>query len=376
MIIAINARLLRTGQLEGIGTFTSQIFRTLIKRHPEHTFHFIYDHRDFSIIGEHPNVVHHYLLPPARRPWLFAIWFNWALPRLIRRIKAEGLISPDGHASLNCPVPQLLVIHDLNFLHHPEYLPKKYSRYWNQHTPLAVKHATRLATVSAFSQQDLARSFGLNPQHISVVPNGVSADFKPIDALRKKEQQHKWTGGHPYFIFVGSLHPRKNLKNIIEAWRLHYTQFSQPAHLLVVGAHMWGDDDSVFDLPLELASAVHRVSRLDGLDLQLALAAAEGLIFTSWFEGFGIPILEAFSSGTPVITSPLSALPEIGGDAAFYAEPGLPQEIADRMNFILSNPEETKRKVNLGLARAREYTWENSATALWDAWLNTLHANA
>lgn len=373
MIIAVNTRLLKPSHLEGIGVFTSQIFSRIIQFYPEHEFHFIYDHRDFSVIGEHRNVKHHCIFPPARRPWLFDWWFDYSLPRLLKKIKADVFVSPDGHGSLRCPCPQLTVIHDLNFVHFPQYLPKKYAQYWNRHTPQIVRKADRIATVSEFSKRDLINTYSLSSHKIEVLCNGYSEDAMPLGEAEKQMAQNRFAKGKRYWIYVGSIHPRKNVEGMLAAFDQFCAQSEDDIDLVLVGTPLF--DKVITDkLKPEMLHAhrVHATGRLDGTLLYQAIAGAEGLLLLSHYEGFGIPLVEAFACGVPVLTARNSALEEVGGDVVFYANNNAVSDMTDQMKLFASDIQRREKCIEGGGKRKEQYTWKKAAEGMWQSILNTI----
>ncbi len=368
MKIAINTRLLKPGKLEGIGRFTLEILLRIIQRHPEHEFHLLFDHSDFSLIPSSKNVFCHHLFPPARRPWLFDWWFNWSVPRKLKKLRADIFVSPDGHGSLRCPCPQLNVIHDLNFVHYPELLPAKYARYWNQHTRELVKKTTRIATVSQFSKIDIQQTFGISPGKIDVLCNGANPNWGPIDHSHQTEVRNQYTNGKPYFIFIGSLHPRKNLDRILQAFQ-HFKKNHPDHHFVIVGAALFGKSaqEAYGHIP-----DVHWLGRKDGDDLLTLLAASNGLVMVSLYEGFGIPIIEALQCDVPVVAGNNSSMPEIGGDAILYADALSVENIAQQLG-ILSHFDTQHQQWHLAKNRIlQEYTWEKATDLFWHSIQQTL----
>ena len=183
--IALNARLLVANKLEGIGWFTHECFSRIAANHPEHQFLLLFDRRPDSMFdyGDHVEVKH--LWPPARRPMLYDWWFDYSVTRAIRRWNADVFVSTDGFLSRRTSISQLAVIHDLNFMHHPEWMPPREARYYQNRFPQFASIATRLATVSAYSQNDLVEQFGLDQQRIDVVPNAPAADYAVLDEERQ-----------------------------------------------------------------------------------------------------------------------------------------------------------------------------------------------
>ena len=355
MRIAINTRLLKPQQLEGIGRFTLETVKRIIEQHPEHEFHLLFDHFQRELIPEGKNVVHHTLFPPARRPFLFDWWFNCSVPFLLKRIQADVFVSPDGHGSLHCPCPQLTVIHDLNFLHHPEFLPAQYAKYWNRTTPLVVQKTTRIATVSEFSKQDLIQSFALPANKMDVLCNGVNA---PQLDLHQPTQ--------PYFVFVGALHPRKNLPNTLKAFEIFHAQHPE-FELKIVGQPLFQDSKIQ-----EKQTGVTWLGRVDHEALFPLLQNSSGLIMVSHYEGFGIPILEALHCNVPVLAGDNTSMPEIGGKCCLYANSNDINEIANKMKDLIAvdtqdNDWQEERKSIL-----KKYTWERAADLLWGSILKTI----
>ncbi len=373
MIIAINTRLLKPLQMEGIGVFTHQVLLKLIQRFPEHEFHLIYDHGDFSVIGKRSNVVHHRLFPPARRPWLFDWWFDYSLPRLLKKIKADIFVSPDGHGSLRCPCPQLTVIHDLNFFHFPQYLPKKYARYWNRHTPQIVRKVNRIATVSEFSKQDLINTYSLSSHKIDVLCNGYSEEAQPLEEAEKQNARNRFAKGKRYWVYVGSIHPRKNVQGMLAAFDQFCGLSEADIHLVLVGTPLFDHVNAdKLTSAMRHADRVHGTGRLEGALLYQAIAGSEGLLLLSHYEGFGIPLVEAFACGVPVLTARNSALQEIGGDVVFYANNNSETDMVENMLAFASNPIQKQRFVEEGLIRKEEYTWSKAAEGMWQSILNTI----
>ena len=373
MIIAVNTRLLKPFQMEGIGVFTHQVLLKLIQRFPEHEFHLIYDHSNFSVIGEHPNVQHHRVFPPARRPWLFDWWFDYSLPRLLRKIKADIFISPDGHGSLRCPCPQLTVIHDLNFVHFPQYLPRKYARYWNRHTPAVVRVSDRIATVSEFSKQDLIHTYSLSADQIDVLCNGYSEGWKPLSENEKTSARNHFANGRRYWVYVGSIHPRKNVQGMLAAFDQFCQQSASDIDLVLVGTPLFENSAAKqWTSGLRNAHRVHWTGRLEGTSLHQAMAGSEGLLLLSHYEGFGIPVVEAFACGVPVLTANNSALEEIGGDVVFYANNHSVEDMAEKMNELAFNEIQREKCVAGGLQRKENYTWDKASEALWESILKTI----
>lgn len=365
MRIAVNTRLLLPGKLEGIGWFAHEALKRITKAHPEHRFIYFFD-RPFDPAFVHaPNVEPVVLPPPTRHPLLYRLWFNHRLPAALRRRQADVFLSPDGYLSLRTEVPQLAVIHDLNFEHYPEDLPRAYSRYYRRFFPEFARRAARIATVSEFSKSDIAKLYGIPKQRIDVVYNGVGSIFRPLPEHLRGRARQKLTAGQPYFVCVGSLHPRKNIARLLEAFDRMAAQ--QPeARLVVVGEDFWWDERMKAAWKrMQHADRVVFTGRLQQEELYHTLADALGLVFVSYFEGFGIPLVEAMKCGVPVVAARATSLPEVAGEAAVYCDPFSVDSIAGAMLRLWREPDLRERLVRLGLERAERFSWGHTAEGLW-----------
>jgi glycosyltransferase involved in cell wall biosynthesis len=366
MKIAVNTRLLMPGKLDGIGWFTYETMRRIVKDHPEHTFYFIFD-RNYSnevIFGD--NVVPVVLAPPTRHPLLWYVWFELRIPRLLRKIGADLFLSTDGFISLHSDVPSVNVIHDINFEHRPRDLPWLSRKYYRNFYPRYAHAATRLATVSEYSRRDIINTYEIDEDKIDLVYNGASKNFFPVTSERAEEVRDRYTGGAPYFIFVGSIHPRKNIRNLLRAFELFREEHRSPFKLVIVGKKFFLTKAMEDQLEqMKYKKDVIFTGRLDSEDMNDILASAWALTFVPFFEGFGIPLVEAMNCDIPILASKVTSLPEIAGDAAIYAEPESPGSIRDGMIRIVREEGLREQLVEKGKIRRKRYSWDNTARELW-----------
>lgn len=366
MNIAVNTRLLLDGKLDGIGWFSYETLRRMVYDHPEHTFYFIFDRKysEEMLFGD--NVVPVILPPPTRHPFLWYFWFEFRIPGLLRRIKADLFLSPDGFLSLCSPVPSVDVIHDINFEHRPGDLPWLSRRYYRHFMPRYARKATRLATVSEYSRRDIINTYDIPEEKIDLIYNGASKNFYPVDTTRADAIREKYTGGAPYFIFVGSVHPRKNIVNLLKAFQLFREEYKSDFRLVIVGKKIFMTNAIEDQLEkMENRDDVIFTGRLSPGDLNDVMASAWALTFVPFFEGFGIPLVEAMSSEIPILASNVTSLPEIAGDAAIYAEPESPGSIRDGMIRIVKEEGLREALIKKGKKRRERYSWDNTANELW-----------
>jgi glycosyltransferase involved in cell wall biosynthesis len=366
--IAVNTRLLLKNKLEGIGWFTFESLKRITQQHNNHEFIFIFDrpfHKDFIFSDNITPVV---VGPPARHPLLYHIWFNISLKRILKKYKADVLLSPDGYLPLNTKVKTLAVFHDLNFEHYPNNIPPANRYYYKKYFPKFAQKANRLATVSNFSKKDIVNLYKIDESKIDVVFNGANKGFKPLSVKEKHLARKKYTQGKDYFIFIGALNPRKNLVNLLKAFDEFKKADKRDIKLLIVGEKMFNTGETFVTFEnMQYKSQVLFTGRLQDNELQNALASALALTYVSYFEGFGIPIVESFYAETPVITSNVTSMPEVAGDAAVLVDPFSIDDIAKALTQLSDNEELRNNLIAKGRERRKIFDWQITADLLWNA---------
>lgn len=367
MNIAVNARLLLKDRLEGIGWFSYETLRRITQQHPEHQFFFIFD-RPFSdefVFGSnvHPIVA----FPPTRHPILWYLFFEFSIPKILKKYDIDLFVSTDGWLSLRTKVPQVDVIHDLNFEHFGDFIVKPIvKRYYKHFFPKFAERAARIATVSEFSKQDIHALYGVPLGNIDVVYNGANELFQPISEAEKVATRAEFAQGSDYFVFVSAMHKRKNLVNLFRAFDLFKERTGSDVKLVLVGSKVWwrGEIEEAF-LQMRHKDSVIFLGRLQPQALKCVLASAIALVYASFFEGFGIPILEAFCAETAVITSNTTSMPEIAGDAALLVNPYEAGEIAEAMCRLFSDGALRTELIGKGRIQRQRFSWDATAAKLW-----------
>lgn len=372
MRIAINTRLLLEGKMDGIGWFTFETVKRMVQAHPEHEFFFFFDRQPSNIFLFANNIHPVILYPQARHPVLWYLFFEWSITRALKKYRIDLFLSPDGWMSLRTNVPTLTVIHDLNFEHSTDYLRPSHQRYMTYFFPKFAKKATRIATVSQFSKDDIAETYSISHEKIDVVYDGAHTDYKPISSSEKAFVQNKYSGGNPYFIFIGTISKRKNLTNTLLAFDIFKESDTQNYKFLVVGSRFWwGEELEHAYSNMQHKDDVIFLGRAESNVLSQLLGASEALLYVSLFEGFGIPIIEAFQAEIPVISSNCTSIPEVAGDAALLVNPNEPSEIASAMTKILTHPEMVQNLVAKGRVQRELYSWDRTANLLWNSLMKT-----
>ncbi|HEY1031215.1 MAG TPA: glycosyltransferase family 1 protein [Flavipsychrobacter sp.] len=367
MRIAVNTRLLLQGKLEGIGWFTHQTLERMVRKHPEHEFIFFFDRPyDPSFIFA-PNVTPVVIPPQARHPLLFYMWFEWGVPYMLRKYKADVFLSPDGYMSLSTKVPTCLVIHDLAFEHYPEHFVRSHKMYWRHYSPRFARKAARIATVSTYSKDDIVKHYGINADNIDVVYNGAHAEYRPLSWQEREDVKTKYADGCEYFVFAGALHPRKNIVNLLKAFIAFKKRQRSNMKLVIVGRYAWKYEE-VIEMREEMPfkEDVKWVGYMHVDELSKVIGGAYALVYPSLFEGFGIPILEALKCEVPAIVSNTSAMPEVAGDAGLLVDPTDVQDIATKMEMLHKDETLRKKLIEASKEQVKKFSWDQSADRLWD----------
>lgn len=362
MKIAVNTRFLLTDKLEGIGWFTHEVVRRLVAWHPDWEFVFLFDRPfdDRFLFG--PNVSGIVVPPPARHPVLWYLWFEWTLPAALRRCGADVFFSPDGFCSLSTPVKTLMVTHDLAHLHFPAEIPLAARYYYHHFVPRYLRRADAVVAVSEFTKSDIVGNYGLAAGKIAVSCNGCREGFVPLSPDNQTLVRTKYSGGQPYFLYVGAVHPRKNIHRLIQAFDRFKTITGAPVKLLIGGRFTWqtGTIRSAWE------AAVHKedilfMGYVPEAELPELTASALALTYVSLFEGFGVPLLEAMHCDTPVLTSNVSSMPEVAGDAALKVDPENVEQIVAALKNLYEDATLRKTLIEAGRHQRTFYTWDAAA---------------
>jgi glycosyltransferase involved in cell wall biosynthesis len=376
MHIAVTTRfLLPGGHLEGLGRYTAEILRELVQQHPDCTFHFLFDRAYDARYLFGPNVVPHVLYPPARHPILMLAWYEGAVGWWLRQHQPAALLSPEGFTVLGTTVPRVMVVHDLVYRHRPQDMHRLIRQYYRYFTPRFARAAEQLVAVSEATRQDLGAQFGLATAPIKVAYNAPAAHFQLQPAAAQAAMRAQFSQGQPYFLFVGALQPRKNLSHLLQAFGLFKAEGGEAVasvQLLIVGRQAW-QAGPIFEaykaLPAAVQAAVRFTGRVSEDDLAGLYAAALATVYVPFFEGFGLPVVEAQASGCPVLTSNLSSLPEVAGGAAaaLLCDPYQPAAIAQGLAQLHQDAALRERLRAAGLVNVTRYSWARSAAVVWEA---------
>lgn len=289
------------------------------------------------------------------------LWEQYTLPRL-----CEGrlLWSPGNTGPLSV-AHQVVTIHDASTLDHPEWFSRKFALWYRFLLPRLAKKVRKVITVSEFSRQRLVETCGIPTSQIEVVPNGIDSRFRPAGEDDVKSFRDKNHLDRPYFVYLGSLEPRKNVDRLLKAWK----QLAwKEGELVLAGAPGKIFRDRGYT---ELPQGIRLWGRVAEEDLTRLLTGAVGFVFPSLYEGFGFPALEAMACGCPALVSGTTSLPEVCGPAfdsstgtgnAIYFDPLNSEALTAGIRQLIDLNETARGQLRRnGIARAMEFNWDHSA---------------
>ncbi len=301
---------------------------------------------------------------PLSRRRIDQLWFRAGIPVPLRLLAgpADLIYSPDFTAPPDRQTPRIVTIHDLSFLICPERAPAPLRRYLSAVVPAQVANAARVLAVSELTRTDLIERLNTHPARVTVVPNGVEERFfqsVPLDESTRRQL------GLPanYLLTVGTLEPRKNHTTLFAALQLLPHWCDLP---LVVAGRLGWDYAPI----LRAAEPLRQSGRVILLDyvaeemLPGLYAGAAAMIYPSWYEGFGLPVLEALAAGVPVVAADVPALREVAGDTALFAPPASAEALSEAIEHTLDAGQQSAAERERRRQRARRYSWDDAGRKL------------
>ena len=291
------------------------------------------------------------------------LWMQWSLRRQVNQLHLDVCHFTNSVAPLWLRCPSVLTIHDMTLWLYPSFHPRRRLLTMRPIIPKAARQAKAIIAVSRSAKKDIVRILDVPPEKVKVIYEAPGAEFRPMNGSPDLGFAKKiFDLPEEFILHVGTLEPRKNLVRLLEAFAELRLNGAMKHHLVFVGKAGWGFNN-IFATVEELGIEQY-VSFLDYVPSRWLAAIynlADVLIYPSLYEGFGLPLVEAMASGTPVITSPNGALREIAADAAAYVEPEEVSSIIEILNMVLSNKSVRYDLAEKGLARSAGFSWEKTA---------------
>lgn len=366
--IAVNTRLVVKEKMDGIGWFTLETMSRIAQNHPEHTFCFLFDRKPNPSFQFSENVIPVVVQPITRLPALLKFWNSVSVPLILKKLKPDLYLSPDGFLPPNPSAKAMVVIHDLNFEHFPEFIPKQYRAFYHKWVRRSASAASKILTVSQFSKDDIVGTFQIEPEKIDVVYSGLNRFIEPPSNQQLTLAKQTYGLDQPYFIVPGTLHPRKNIHGTIRAFS-RFRQSSNTSHKLVFAGNKKGmtpDMRRAFN-ESQVKNDIIFTGRITDSVMNSLIWGADALLFMSLYEGFGLPLLEAAAAGIPAITSSASSMPEIADGTALLVDPLNVEEMANAMARIVHDRFLRHQLVSASASLTDRYSWDRTAYLTWQS---------
>jgi glycosyltransferase involved in cell wall biosynthesis len=346
----------------GVGVYTTQILH-----------HMAVDRPDCRLVvfgppGGSPHVpdASYRLLPQMRFIGRHMLW-----PVQIRRLAPDAYFGAAGALPLGrIGCPSVITIHDLAIYREPGWFPRQ-PLSTGYVVPRSVLRAERVIAVSENTARDVVKIFGIDRSRIDVVPHGISPRFRPLGSEDLAEARARLKLPERFILFVGTVEPRKNLETLLEAWAM----MRDRPDLVVVGEWGWLYE-GIKERMERMGPSLHHVQGLDPGELPAVYSLARVLAHPAWYEGFGLPPLEAMACGTPVVVSDRSSLPEVVGDAGLVVPADQPEAWRKALEEVIGDTDLAADLRRRGILRAAQFSWPRAAQLTWRAIDRAIKARA
>lgn len=356
--IGIDARLTYYTQ-GGIAQYTQHIIRELAGLDAAHSFFILQSRKDMRDLAVGPGQQRISCWTPAHH-WLERV----ALTLELLPHRLDLLHSPDFIPPIDGRFRSVITVHDLAFVRYPQFLTEASRRYYAGQIDAAVQRADAIIAVSEATRDDLIDLLSVPLEKIAVIYEAASEQFRPpaqgeVERLRRKHDLPE-----PYILFVSTVEPRKNVEGLLRAYDRLQAELPEPPLLVIVGGKGWLYDETLaLYEQLGLGERVRWLGNVPYQDLPAFYAGAAVFCLPSFYEGFGLPPLEAMACGAPVVVSDRASLPEVVGEAGLYVDPVDPDSIADALHRVLTDNALAASLRQRGLERAEEFSWCKAAAA-------------
>lgn len=366
MRIAVDTRFLHSNEVPDLRNFTNEVFGRLAVQHTEHEFIFFTDSLVTDPVTFPQNVTTVAITPKPTNLLLYKWWYDVKLSFALKKYKADVFIATYGLVSLTTSIPQVLLVRDLAFLKKRNYSLRNDYRYSKKYASSFIKRSRAIVALSEFVKDELVSVYKLKKEDIQTLGSGADASFKPVEWERREEAKDRFAEGCEYFVFTGGLHPHASLINLLKAFSIFKKWQKTNMKLVIAGKFYPGSEKELHKLrSYKYRNEVFIKKDVSETETAEIVAASYAMVFPSSYEGFAGPVLEAMKCEVPVITSANSSMSEIAADAALYADPAKPEDIAEQMKKLFKDEQLRNKMIQVAKERSKAYSWDKTSTLLW-----------
>ena len=312
-----------------------------------------------------------FVLRDIRGPLARIRYDQFGFVRDARRVGADLLHYPANVGNLRRGMRQIVTIHDLSFLHHPEWFRAGRALYYRHGVARSVRLAERVITVSQATADDVRSRFALGADKVRAVPNGLDKRFRPASPEAQARAREQYRLPDRFLLYVGTHEPRKNLPRLVRAWSA--VAGNCPLDLVLAGRQGWKTEPIRREAEASPSrDRIHFPGYIEDADLPALLSAARAFVYPSLFEGFGLPVLEAMACEVPVVAADTSSLPEVAGDAAFLVDPLDEGALGAALVRIATDAALRQDLRKKGIDRAKRFSWDRTAEQTLDVYREVL----
>ena len=338
----------------GVGVYTTQIVHAMAVDRPDCRMVVYGPPGGFSHV---PDATYR-LMPQTR---FIGRHLRW--PALIRKLKPSAYFGPAGALPLGAVgAPSVITIHDLAIYRNAGWFPARQPLSTRLVVPRSVLRSDGIVAVSENTARDIVEIFGVDRSRIQVVPHGISPRFQPMGGEDLAAARARLGLPERFILFVSTVEPRKNLETLLEAWAM----MSDRPDLVVVGSWGW-TYESIRSRMERLGPHLHHLDSLDPDELPAIYNLARVLAHPAWYEGFGLPPLEAMACGTPVVVSDRASLPEVVAEAGLVVPADQPEAWRKALERVIGDTELASSMRHRGILRAAQFSWPRAARLTWSA---------
>jgi glycosyltransferase involved in cell wall biosynthesis len=373
MRIAFDGTTLRPGRT-GVGYYTEHLLQHLSRESAGD---------ELVVISNRPVDVTRALAPhirivSSRRRVPRMVWMQTLAPRLLRELGADVVHFTNGMIPVASPIPTVVTIHDMSLTMYPRYHPLRRVLLNRPFVNLAARRADAVITVSQSAKRDIVRLYNLPADRVHVVHEAAAPSFRRVaDPAELDRVRRRYGLADRFVLYVGTIEPRKNLRQLLEGFAARHKRGDLPHQLVCAGPYGWlsGDIQQRIER-LKVRDAIRFTGYVPFDDLPALYTLAEMFVFPSLYEGFGLPVIEAMASGTPVITGLVPALAEVAGGAIEHVPQLEPDALGEAMVALARNPDRRAQLSAMGLARSRAFSWERAARETLQVYRRALDPSA